>query len=366
MAPPVRGPLRVLYLHGRPGPHPLPARLARGLGADFQYVDFRMRWQDLNRGRLYTAVSWLVCAATLPNRRKYDVFLVDNLHIPPVVMKLLFLRKNQKIVVHLASHTLYFMYTNRFSGSVERLHRWALRHYDALLCEGAMASDLVHRLLPDGSPATYETFIGPPAERAEHLVGVKPTLEGRKILCIASGPGDFRMHYKGLDLMVDAVAEAVKRDAAIEFNILGKWDPEIVEACLARIPEEARTHVHFRGEVSDVAAWLQDASLYLQCTRGDAFPTSTLEAMTAGLVPIISEWTGTRQIVREVDERLVVPLEADEIASRIAWYFALDPEERVRLSSRSREAVAGYTEEAAVEHYRRTFATICRDLGLTA
>jgi glycosyltransferase involved in cell wall biosynthesis len=305
-------------------------------------------------------------SAAVPGRRDYDVFLVDGLHISPVLMKILFLRKDQKIIAHLASHTLYFMYTHRFSRLVERLHVWALRRYDALLCEGAMASELVHRLVPESCPPTYETFIGPPAERAEYLVGLKPALDGRKILCIASGPGDFRMHYKGLDLMIEAIAGAVQHEPVIEFNILGAWDADIVDACLSRIPEEARRHVHFRGQVSDLAEWLEDASLYLQCTRGDAFPTATLEAMTAGLVPMVSEWTGTRQIVREIDERLIVPLDASEIAARIRWYFGLGRDERLRLSRRSREAVAGYTQEAAVEHYRKTFATACRDLGLPA
>src|SRR5262249_57572116 len=59
-------PIRVSYLHGRPGPHPLQRRLAESIGAEFRYVDFRMRWQDRDRSRLYTAASWLVCAAALP------------------------------------------------------------------------------------------------------------------------------------------------------------------------------------------------------------------------------------------------------------------------------------------------------------
>jgi hypothetical protein len=64
--------VKVLYLRGRPGPHPLPERLAQSLGADFEFVDARMRWQDRDRGWLYTAASWIVNAATLP-RRGYDV-----------------------------------------------------------------------------------------------------------------------------------------------------------------------------------------------------------------------------------------------------------------------------------------------------
>jgi glycosyltransferase involved in cell wall biosynthesis len=359
-----RPPLKVSYLHGRPGPHPLQRRLAESVGADFEYVDFRMRWQDQDRSRLYTAASWLVCAATLPDRRSYDVFLVDNLHIGPVLMKRLFLRREQKIVVHLASHTLYFLLTHRFSPPVERLHLWALRNYDALLCEGTMAVDIAHGLLGDRCPPTYETFIGTPAGRQACLSEVEPELESRRILFIGSGPGDFRLHYKGLDLMVDAVAIAAGSDPAIEFDILGEWDEEIVAAMTARVPAAIRPRIHFRGRVDGIADWLRRASLYLHSARGDAFPTATIEAMSAGVSPLVSEWTGTKQVVAEVSDRLIAPLDAASIADRIAWYFALDAEERRELSRRSRAAAGPYTEQAAAAHYQATFARIYEDLGL--
>jgi glycosyltransferase involved in cell wall biosynthesis len=165
--------------------------------------------------------------------------------------------------------------------------------------------------------------------------------------------------------MTEAVALAAEHDSEIELNIIGRWDEDVVEACLSRLPADSRRHVRFRGHMSDVDEWLLQASLYLQCSRGDASPTAALEAMTAGVVPLVSEWTGVRQIVQEIDTRLIAPLRADEIAARILWYFGLESGDRLALSRRSREAVSGYTEEAAVEHYQRTFAALSRDLGLT-
>jgi glycosyltransferase involved in cell wall biosynthesis len=356
--------LRVRYLHGRPGPHALHGRFAETVGGEFEFIDLRMRWQDQERSILYRVVSSFVCAATLPGRRDYDVFLIDNLHIAPVLMKLLFLRKNQKIVVHLGSHTLYFLHSHRFSRLVERIHLWALARYDALICEGRMAAELAQGLLGDECPPTYETFLGPPAERSQALAALQPDLGGRMILFISSGPGPSRMHYKGLDLMIDAFAIAAQRDTDLEFNILGDWDADVVEPCLARVSEDVRSRVHFRGRVDDVENWLERAALYLHCTRGDAFPTATVEAMTAGLVPIVSEWTGTRQIIEEVDAKLIAPMDPAGIAEKIGWYFALDGSERKRLATECRRLARGYTEETARAHYRETFTTVCRDLGL--
>jgi glycosyltransferase involved in cell wall biosynthesis len=356
--------VKVCYLHGRPGPHPMPGRLAAAVGADFQFVDFRMPWQAENRSRLYTIMSWLVCAATLPRKATYNVFLVDNLHISPVLMKRWFLRDDQKIVVHLASHTLYFLLTHRFAPRVERLHLWALRNYDALICEGQMTAEMARTLLGPRHPPIYESFIGPPDERLADLSRVVPDLESRRLVFIGSGPNEFRMHYKGLDLMLDAFSIASAVDPTIEFDIVGAWDPLVIAPLLDRILPDARRRVHFRGEVDAIAEWLARASLCLHCTRGDAFPTSTLEAMTAGVVPLVSEWTGTRQVVAHVSDRLIAPLEPQAIAERIFWYFGLDSGERARLSDMARAAVRGYTESAAKARYQAIFAAIYEQLGV--
>ncbi len=213
-----------------------------------------MRWQDQNRSRIYTAISWLVCAATLPGRRNYDVFLIDGIHVMPVVMKRLFLSRKQKIVAHLGSHTMYFLLSHRFSRPVERLHLWALRSYDALLCEGAMTMEIAHELLRDRCPPTYQIFGGPSAERVKALLKVEPDLESRRLMFLWSGPGEFRMHYKGLDLMIDAVSMAAASDPRLEFDILGDWDDEIVDGlttgCLRNVENGFASRVKLSGSTT--------------------------------------------------------------------------------------------------------------------
>ena len=94
--------IKVAYIEGRPSSHPTHAKFAKSVNAEFHFVDFKMRWQDKNRSILYRVTSWLICAFTFPNRKKFNVFYVDNLHFMPVIMKILFLRKRkQKIVVGL-------------------------------------------------------------------------------------------------------------------------------------------------------------------------------------------------------------------------------------------------------------------------
>lgn len=361
--------VKVRFLHGRPSAHPEHIAFATAVGADFEFIDFRMRWQDRARSRMYVIASWLINAATLPSRRDYDVFLIDNLHVGPVLMKRLFLRRDQKIVVHLGSHTPYFLLTHRFGRLVERLHVWALRSYDALICEGRMTVEMVEEVLGDDHPPIYEVYGGVAPERLELLQSLEPDLEGRRVIFVGGGPSEFRLHYKGLDLMVDAFSLAAQADPAIEFDVIGEWDPPAVNAMLARMAPADRGRLHFRGAIRDLAKYVEAlgrGSLYLHCSRGDAFPGATIEAMMAGLVPLVSDWTGTKQIVAQVDQRLIAHLEHDVIAERILWYFALSAQERRRLSDLGRVAAGPYTAEAATAHYKTTFERLCADLGVLA
>lgn len=348
---------KILYLHGRPEPHKLHSRFAKSLGSDFLYVDFKFRWQDEKRSILFRIFSWVICAFKYP--KNYDYYLVDNLHMPPVIMKKLrLISKETKIIAHLGSHTLYFMYSNWYSRIVNFLHKYMLKNYDILLCEGQMAEELVKELLNKNAPPTYYTFLGPPAERMSCLKGVKPSLESKAILHISSGPGGFRTYYKGIYQMVEAFGQALEHDASLTFTIVGDWDSDVRAVALGQLKENHRKSLKFAGKVENIEDFMQASSLYLHCSNGDAFPTASVEAMTAGLVPLVSEWTGTKQIVDEIDTKLVVPMDSQEISKRILWYFELSTKEKEKLSITSREASKNFTEEESIRHYKSVFDLI--------
>jgi hypothetical protein len=71
--------------------------------------------------------------------------------------------------------------------------------------------------------------------------------------------------------------------------------------------------------------------------RGDALLASALEAMYAGLPPLVPEWTGSKAAVERVDEHIVVPLEAQQVGSRIELYLRQDRKARSRQSQRARK-----------------------------
>ena len=345
----------VVYLEGRPAAHIIHRRLAESLDCKIDFIDPFIRWQDLNKGIFFNFLAWVLNAKYLAKKYKdNDIFLVDNLHFTPVIMNWL-MRKRKTLVVHLGSHTLYFMVTKKFSPLNRWLHKFILSQYDVLIFEGLMAHEFASSVLKKKLPFHFNTFLGVPSERFLSLKNIKPDLTSTVIIVVANGPAEFRAHYKGLDLMIEAFNIALQKNDQLKLLILGNWSADVVEKLVDTATKEK---IHFKGNVSSVEDYLVTASLCLHCSRGDAFPTSTLETMMAGIPTVVSEWTGTKEVVEKIDIRFIVPNDPEVIASRMLWYFGLSIEERLEISAKCRLTASAYTQENAVKHYQDTFEHI--------
>jgi glycosyltransferase involved in cell wall biosynthesis len=353
---------KVAYIQGRPGAHPMHRKFAETVNAKFHFVDFRMRWQDKNKSILYRMISWFICALTFPSKKSYGIFLVDNLHFMPVLMKSLrLIRKKQKIVAHMGSHTLYFIYAHRFSKPVEYIHIQALKRYDALICEGKMAETLVKEILGDAAPKTYTVINGIPEEHFPKQINL--TLKNKNILFIGHGTGKERMWYKGLDLMVEAFAIAKEKDTELTFTIVGEWDKDLQKELIKKYNPETQKSVNFVDETPQLDKYINNSSLYLHCARGEAYGLTILIAMSYGLPTLVSEWTGAKEVVEQIDKNFVVPIDAKDIAAKINWYFSLNISDKEAYSTKFREIGCTYTEKKALDDFNDKFLQLEKDFG---
>jgi glycosyltransferase involved in cell wall biosynthesis len=357
--------LKVSYVHGRTGPHPFQGKLAKSVGGEYIVVDFKIRWHDIPSSRFRRYLSWFVCALSFPNKKKYDIFLAAGPHASVALMKVLKqLTSKQKIILHLGDETLYFLHAKRYSKLTQKLLLWVMKKYDAIICEGKMGTEIAKKLLGD-KVKVYTTFAGIPKEHYLTTKKVIPNLKSKSILFMGNGPSGFRLWYKGLDLMLDGFSIAVEKDNELKFIVVGDWDKEVIENLLAKYNSKVRNAVQFTGSVTDLSPYLSQSSLYLHCARGEAFGITVLIAMLAGLTPMVSTWTGAREAVEEINPKLVVALDSQEIADRIQWYFSLSEEEKKKLSEKSRLIAENYHEDKAIERYQQVFKQAAADLGFT-
>jgi glycosyltransferase involved in cell wall biosynthesis len=234
-----------------------------------------------------------------------------------------------------------------------------LNQFDAVVCAGPMQRSLAEKLLtpPPVGPQLYEIPIGVDDDRLAALAHLTPNLTGKRLVCVANGPGEFRSWYKGLDLVAAAFALAAQRVPDLELAIAGDWD-DARRADVRNAHPAVADRIRFVGPVSDVPGFLAGGSLGVHLARGDAFPVATLEALAIGLPLVVSEWTGTRGAVEQVDPSLVAPLDPAAAADRIVRYFVEPLEVRQRLSRAARAVGAGYTEQRMTS----TFQTVVADI----
>lgn len=353
--------MRTVFVHSRNGPNASHGAYARSIDATWLPVDFVLPWEDRPSSRLRRYASWALSTVLFPRRRTYDVFLTDGPQFPLALMRRVgLIRRPQRLMAIMGDDTLYFLRTDQFSRVASAAIRRTLESYDALLCVGEMTSSIARELLGSGRGRPQVFTVHPVWESAARLAAgeAEPDLEGNTLVFVGHGPSARRGWYKGLDLLVHAFSLVLGKVPAARLTVAGQWDPSYTGG-LPLLPDVGHA-VSFVGPVPDVMASLRSASLYVHLGRGEAFGMSVLEAMAAGVPCVVSEWTGAREAVRQVDPTLVVPLDATAAADRILWYLALPADEKRRLSRRSREVAATFSDERALAGFREAFTTAAR------
>jgi len=345
---------KVAYIHGRFGPHVMHGRLAKSIGCEFHKVDEYKRWNDGSKSKLFLIYAWLFNAFAFKKPNQYSYYLVSGPHFSPIIMKFFRLNKGQKLICHLGDETMYFLFINWYGKPMQFALKWLLNQYDALFCEGQMAADLAI-LNGINKPRIYTTYLGVPKERQLELLKIQRTEISNNFICIATGPSGWRTFYKGLDLMIDAFSEAFKKNNSIKFIIVGKWEDDLQRSLLKNCTEECCNAINFMGHTNEIDKVLARADFYLHTSRGDAFPTVVLEAMSAGLIPIVSEWTGSKEVVSAVDPSFVIPVDIKSVSSKILDCVRLSKAERDSIARKMREESKKFNQDYALDHYQKTF-----------
>jgi glycosyltransferase involved in cell wall biosynthesis len=357
-------PFRTVYVTSHVGPHPMHRALVKGAEADVGRVDYWLRSIDRPRPKWQQYLSWLMNAWASPYRRDYQLFVLEGFQIPPMLMKWMrrIDRRRQKVVCHHTAEQLYFLQTGFYSKKTDWLMRRVIKDYDAHIVVGKEQTRLLHEVL-DGRKANiytvYCTHVG--ADKYRRFLEVAPALDEKRILFVGNIYGDWRVHYKGLDLLLDGFQLALASDPALSLTVIGTTADDF-QRLVARLRPETRARVQLEPYAEDLSPHFSRHALLALTARGDAFPTVVLEGLAAGVPALLSEFTGNKEVAQAVAPELVAPLDAAEIARRILWYFGLEAPRRRALSAKCRTVAADFTEEKGVQRFREALLQIHRDL----
>lgn len=163
--------------------------------------------------------------------------------------------------------------------------------------------------------------------------------------------------------MVGAFSKVLKEFPGSKFIIVGNWSDNAINLVLKGIDKAVIDRIEFIGETNNIEDYLSLASLYIHVSRGDAFPTATIEAMASGIPCIVSKMTGTIEIVKLVSEEFIVNIDEDDLFKSIVNYFKKPLTERVKCSTKFREISKKYSLSQANVKFSDAFKEVLERLN---
>jgi phosphatidylinositol alpha-mannosyltransferase len=162
---------------------------------------------------------------------------------------------------------------------------------------------------------------------------------------------------KGMEVLLGALPELVRRHPDVEILIVGRGD----EDRLRREAGKLAGHLRFLGQVSDKekASAMRSADVYVAPNLGgESFGIILIEAMAAGTAVVASELDAFRRVLRDGTAGMLVPI-GDSAALAAALHTVLTDEVRRESLVRTATQVVGeYDWPVVAEQILRVYETV--------
>jgi glycosyltransferase involved in cell wall biosynthesis len=143
---------------------------------------------------------------------------------------------------------------------------------------------------------------------------------------------------KAVDKTIRAFA-ALSADTPARLTILGDGPcRQELEALSRRLGQDE--HIAFPGAVSDVTPYLREADVYLSTSVSEGMSNALLEAMSHGVMPVVSRVSGADDLVEDgVSGFLFPPGDQTALATRLEESLAMTSERRRATGEAAQAAV---------------------------
>ncbi|TQM31753.1 glycosyltransferase family 4 protein [Nocardia bhagyanarayanae] len=162
---------------------------------------------------------------------------------------------------------------------------------------------------------------------------------------------------KGMDVLLGALPELVRRHPDVEILIVGRGDEE-------RLRREAGPnagHLRFLGQVSDEekASAMRSADVYVAPNLGgESFGIILIEAMAAGTAVVASELDAFRRVLRDGTAGMLVPVgDSARLAAALDTVLT-DEVRRESLVHTANQVVGEYDWPVVAEQILRVYETV--------
>lgn len=161
---------------------------------------------------------------------------------------------------------------------------------------------------------------------------------------------------KGIHELIEAFEAIQSQYPNVHLILVGPEEPQ-----LDPLKEETRMKisklptVHQVGEISDVRPWYAAANALVFPSYREGFPNVVIEAGAMGLPSIVTDINGSREIIHEGENGVIIPSKDIPALEKAMEDLILYPEKRKAMGEKARPMVAERYEQSFVQKCLKDF-----------
>lgn len=323
--------MKIAFIDGVKNAHPQIDTMANAVCDSFFYVS-----DSFSEGHAKKILKSVRLAFKIP---RHDVYLVDEAFgVLVCALKKIFLREKCRVVMRVMTDFFCF----------ER-SPWYKKYFNRFLAgfiDGAIpVSDMVREEVEGNTripTVTVNEFL-----LEEACLKITPSRE-RNVVCIGYGSPA----RKGIDIVIECF-RLLRKKGLVDNCYIGGYIEDMDKKYKLSLRKEDIFFTTLSPKIIDPKKYFRKGMLYMQPSRYDAGASAVIAAMACGLVPLVSHMTGNKDLVSQVDRKLVInSFEPAEYAG-VAEAVLNNRKKLHALSKRSKEVSGRYTSEKQVEKFRK-------------
>jgi len=271
------------------------------------------------------------------------VFSEGGLGLPLAILKKI---KNPRAKIILLNADAFFYLISRSIFPKKLLMKFLLSFVDHIITVSKMNKRLASKYFKSRDIKVVHPF------GVNVNFDISCPLDTSNILFIGSHRADKRF---------DNLVEAVK----ILNDDNGNFQLYLIGSC-CDIIEEKHDWLHKIGFTKHPEKYFSRCSFYVHPADFEPFPVSVLEAMSAGIIPIVTENTGQSEVFREhgLDFLILKDNKPKTIAEKIMRVYNRPLHWKRKISRKCKDISRRFSKESQVKEFKEVFNKTLEELGL--
>ena len=317
--------MKVLFIHRGRSSHFVHQSLGKTISTNFK-----------SRGKSYSDLIKSFFNSFLSSD-KYDIILCSD--ATSVLSAIPYKLKYGSKISFIAGDPVFYFYNKKFNIFKKIILRIIFLLSDFVVSVGNINEQLAKKFFKNKEIKIWSF----PSHSFNHI---KPDLKSKNILMITSN-----LKEKGHEKLIEAVK--ILNDNKNNFNLF----------ILGNINIKKRYNwLHTPGYVDKIDDYLRKCSIYVHPSDFDTCPTSVFEAMSAGLITIISKNIGQYEIFlkNNLDPLIIDNNLPTAISSKILEIYNFPMRKKKKLSKKLKKISLNYSRLSQIKLFKKKWNTIIK------